>query len=74
MVASARVGRWGILRMHSTPKTLYFCFPQTKMELTNGRRAENKSQQKQGFHLDAAQYVGKLVLMHFYSQVEFPRK
>ena len=32
MVASARVGRWGVLRMHSTPKTLYFSFLQTKME------------------------------------------
>ena len=29
-----------------------------RTELTNGRRAENKSQEKQGFHLDA---VGTLV-------------
>ena len=26
-----------------------------RTELTNGRRAENKSQEKQGFHLDAGQ-------------------
>ena len=32
MVASARVGRWGVLRIHSTPKPLYFSFLQTKME------------------------------------------
>ena len=38
-------------------KNLIFLFPSDKdgTELTNGRRAENKSQEKQGFHLDAAQ-------------------
>ena len=31
-----------------------------RTELTNGCRAENKSQEKQGFHLDAGQFVGTL--------------
>ena len=32
-----------------------------RTELTNGRHAENKSQGKQGFHLDAGQFVGALL-------------
>ena len=32
-----------------------------RTELTNGRRAENKSWKKQGFHLDAAQFLGTFV-------------
>ena len=32
-----------------------------RTELTNGRRAESKSQEKQGFHLDVGQFVGTLV-------------
>ena len=76
MVASARVGRWGVLRIHSTPKPLYFSFLQTKMErsLPTDAVQRIKAREKQGFHLDAGQYVGKLVLVHFCSQVELPRK
>ena len=32
-----------------------------RTELTNGHRAEKKSQEKQGFHLDTGQFVGTLV-------------
>ena len=32
-----------------------------RTELTDRRRAENKSQEKQGFHLDAGQFVGALL-------------
>ena len=32
-----------------------------RTELTDRRRAENKSQENQGFHLDAGQFVGALL-------------